>query len=190
MKKILINIVYVITFLGVVVFSIYITNLVSTLRNSMLERDAQIANLSIENYELKETIKETALFDIQENDSILRSCFPVQTTNTLILRLTEDICMNCYYNTLQRAIMAYQNSKQKFDLKIFGKYRFNANFKNDIKDLVPSQIETINSSETFALDELSAPYFLYLNNNGELSHVYVLPKNDIMNFSELYTYFN
>lgn len=61
---------------------------------------------------------------------------------------------------------------------------------NDIKDLVPSQIETINSSKTFALDELSAPYLLYLNNNGELSHIYVLPKNDIMNFGELYKCFN
>lgn len=190
MKKILINIVYVITILGIVVFSIYITKYICTLKKTIFERDALIANLSVENYELKETIKETASFDLQENDSILRSCFPEKATNTLILRLTEDMCMNCYYNSLQRAIMAYHNSKEKFDLKILGKYRFNANLKNDIKDLVPSQIETINSSKTFALDELSAPYLLYLNNNGKLSHIYVLPKNDIMNFVELYKCFN
>lgn len=38
--------------------------------------------------------------------------------------------------------------------------------------------------------QLSAPYLLFLNKNGNLSHVYVLPKNGNMDFGELYTSFN
>lgn len=160
MKKILVNIVCIVTFMGIVIFSFYITNLISTSKKSLFKKDSQIANLSIENYELKETIKEIASFNMQESDSILRSCFSTQTSNTLILRLTEDVCMNCYFNSLQRAVLAYQNSEQKFDLKILGRYRFYANLKNDIKDLASSQIEIINSSKRFNLDELLLIFYI------------------------------
>lgn len=190
MRRLFFNIVCIITSLGVIVFSFYIINQISTYKDSLYTKDSQIANLSIDNYELKETIEKIASFDIQENDSILRSCFTTQIRNTLILRLTEEVCMNCYYNSLQRALLAYQNGKQDFDFKVLGKYRFYANFENDIKDLVSSQIELINTSETFKLDELSAPYLLFFNKNGNLSHVYVLPKNGNMDFGELYTSFN
>lgn len=184
------KILYTITLIGIIVFSFYVTNLISTFKDTLYVRDSQIANVSIENYELKEIIKKTASFDIPKNDSILRSCFSAQFNNTLLLRLTEDVCMNCYFNTLQRAISTYRNGEQKFDFKILGKYRFDANLKNDIKDFVSSQIETINSSTAFSLDELSAPYLLFLDDNGNLSNVYVLLKNDAMNFNELYSFFN
>lgn len=189
MKNFFTNSIYIITCLGVIIFSFYITNLMKKQKEIIKEKESQITNLKIENYELNEIIKASALFNIETNDSILHKCFTNQIKNTLVIRLTEEICMNCYLKVLKQAIETYETNKQ-FNLIILGKYRFDANLRNDLKDIIPSNIEKINSPTNLFLDNLCAPYFLFFNKEGKLSHLYILPKNNPINFKELYSRFN
>lgn len=178
-QKYIILTLYIITCICIVLFSLYITKKLNTQSNELKQQEIKITNLLVENEEQKEIINSITNFNFPKNDSILNLYIPQKTKEILILRLTEEICMNCYYRQIQNLFYTYETKyKNMLDLIVLGKYRFNASLKNDIKDLYSTNIGTINSQQTFEIDNLMAPYLLYKNEKGQLTNIYIFQKGD------------
>lgn len=145
------------------------------LKAYQIERDEE--NLKFENYDLKERLAVLYSVDWTLYDSIPHVVNIPK--NTLILRVTEEICMNCYFTTLQDVIKTLSTKyTDSFHVLMLGKYRFNASFMNDYKDISLEKIKTKNLDISLPLDDLAVPYFLFYNHDKKLSKYYLFDKRD------------
>lgn len=166
-------------FTGVVfvAFCFYIKDELAELKRNVYNGEQIIGTLEIENFELKEILNTIYETDWNTYDSVV-NCIPIEG-NCLILRITENTCLNCYIKGLKNAINVISNNYgDKFHFIVLGKYRFKASFLNDVKDFIDDDIDKMNFEMPLPLDELDAPYLLYFDGHRNLSKFFVFEKGD------------
>lgn len=165
------------TCIVIVGFCLYFRQNIDELRGKVALYEEESATLKLEQYELKSIMSMLSQTDLTELKSVYRAIG--ERKDVLVLRVSEDICMNCYFLSLQKAVSFLSSEHTRpFDVIVLGKHRFDASLHNDLKDLGIKDLEIRNSDLTLPLDELTAPYFLYFNENMELSRLYIFEKGD------------
>ena len=164
-----------------VLFCIYIKREMIDLKRNIYEAEQKVGTIKIEHFELKEILNAIYVTDWNKYESMLS--YVPDKGNSLVLRITENTCLNCYFKGLKKAMNVISNDyKNKVHLIVLGKYRFKASFLNDVKDFVDDDIDKINFDDTLPLDELDAPYLLYFDENRNFRKFFVFNKGDVEYF--------
>lgn len=165
------------TGIAIVAFCFYMKRKVQDLRRNEYHLEQNVGTLKIENFELKDIL--TAIYDTDWNvyNSQINQ-MPIEG-NTIILRVTENTCLNCYFEGLKNATnLISRKYGDSVNFWVLGKYRFNARLLNDMKDIVDVDVKKINLDVSLPLDELDAPYLLYFNESRRLSKFFVFEKGN------------
>ena len=159
------------------VFCFYIKDEIAELKRNVYIGEQKVGTLEIENFELNEILNTIYETDWNTYDSVVNR-IPIEG-NSLILRITENTCLNCYFKGLKNSINVISDIYgDKFHFIVLGKYRFKASCLNDVKDFIDDDIDKMNFEMPLPLDELDAPYLLYFDERRNLGKFFVFEKGD------------
>lgn len=103
--------------------------------------------------------------------------FPNFNLSSIIIRLNEDICPNCYVGDLKQLVGLCQ--ERSLDMAVLGSYQFNSSFTKIRKEIGVERYPYYNLQDRKFLpaDSASVPFLFKCNLKGRIENVYFIQKN-------------
>lgn len=148
----------------------------------------ELAKIKIQNFELNEKLYILSTADLDKDihfitDSISERKFDKR--KILVIRLYEELCMNCFFNPLQEVIRTInENKSDDIEYVVLGKYRFDTSFSKVISEIGLNQFVQFNTRHSFSMDQADCPYIYLIDQSRMRKRLFLIQKEGNSKFRD------